>query len=230
MELDSYMKNIVSTTVGSVIPRNTDICKKKKSIKQIKEDVYDLLDVEEIIEEFRKSYTSKLQEYVNLINKLENVEKKRVNKMLADLKFITKEIAMKQLINSNLEGLASYLARLKVTFLTKDMVIAKKILIKFTKQKDMNLYYVKDEIEDFSSKLDQLEKVYMKFIHTINSISRSLEHRVLLNHDGVHKIDSMRVLVAKQSEMLYHIRCTFIELCNELKDKECKKLLKDFDL
>ena len=231
---DAYVESIVKTTVGSVINSgcsNDEICKKKKSLNKLKEEIFNLLDVEDVVEEFRNSYTVKLKDNLEILKSVPGYEKKRVNKALADLKFLTKEVEMKHLINSNLESLSSYLARLKVTILTKDAKVTKKLLSKFLNEKDLNLDYVEDEIYDFSVKLDDLEKAYLRFIDLVNSIINSLEHRVLLNHEGVHKIDKLRGLVVKQKEMLFHVECMFKEICCDLsKVKECKKVLAEFGL
>lgn len=226
------MNNIVNTTVGSVMPKNEPlVSRKKKSINKVKEEVYELLDIEETVDSFKQSYTGKLQEHIAIFKSLEDIEKKRLNKLLADLKFLTKEISIKHLINSNLEGLASYLARLKVTLLTKDVAVTKRILHKFVKQKDMNIDYISDEIDDFSLKLDQLETVYMKFIDMVNSISRGLENKVHLNHDGVHRIDDLRKLVLKQRELLFNISDNLKIICTDLaKIRSCKKVLKELGL
>lgn len=232
VELDSYMEKIVTTTVGSVIPKvQLKISKKKKSIHKIKEEVYDIVDVEDLVLSFRQSYTAKLKDHMDMFKALENFELKRVNKLVADLKFLTKEISMKQLINSNLEGLAAYLARLKVTILTKDLKVIKRILNKFVKQKDLNLEYVSEEIRDFSVKLDNLENTYMKFIDMVNLISVGLENKVLLSHEGVHKIEDLRNVVVKQTELLYHISERFKDVCLELRKlRGCKKLMSEVGL
>jgi len=223
------MTNIVNTTVGSVIPRGNfnGISKKRKSINTIKEEVYNLLDVEEQVRDFRRTYTERLKTHSQFFSLLNEAEKKMINKSLADLKFLTKEVEIKSLINNNLEGLGCYLARLKVTLLTKDVKVSKRIMHKFTKQKDMNLTHIMEEIVDFNRKLDLLEKSYLKFVDVVNAITNSLEHKVLLNHEGVYKIEELRKLSVKQKELLYHIGKNFCEISRDLlNDKECRKKLK----
>lgn len=231
-ELDRYMENILITTVGSVMPRNQGVVSmKQRPINLIKEDVYNFLDVEDTVKAFTDSYTSKMKEHMSFFKLISDPEKRIVNKCLASLKFATKEVNMKQLINSNLEGLACYLARLKVIQLTKDAVAAKKILEKFVKQNDLNLGYVAEEIADFSLKLEELEKSYLKFIDTINSISTGLENKMMLNHSGVLMIQDMKNLAVKQKEMLWNIETTFFETCKELKKaKTCAMVLKGLGL
>ncbi|MBW3014815.1 hypothetical protein KY330_00165 [Candidatus Woesearchaeota archaeon] len=232
MEIDKYLNNVVNTTVGSIIQKpEPQICKKRRSIQRIKDEAYDLIDIEEAITEFKNSYKLKLAEYSSKIKQAPFSEKTMINKALTNLNYLTKEIAMKQLINSNIEGLTSYLARLKVTILTKDVKVSKKIFYKFTKQKDMNILFLMKEIDDLNVKLDELEKTYLKFIDIVNCVSENLEHRVLLTHEGVHTIDKIRDCVVKQKELIYHVGKLFCEVSRQLlNDKECRKMLKQVSI
>jgi hypothetical protein len=228
-ELNSYMKDIVKTTVGSVMKKDEPcIDKKKKSINCIRAEVYEIDVVEDILKEFNETYTPNLSKLSESFQYLDISEKKRINSLLGDLKFLINEIKLKSIINDNLISLSCYLARLKVTLLTKDKDLGKKIVTKFLKQKDMNLNYMIDEINDFEKKLSLLEQVYLKFIDTINGIGNGLENKISLNHSGVHSIDKLRNITFKQKEILYHIGINFVDITkNMLHDKDYRRLLKD---
>ncbi len=176
-------------------------------IRQVRDKVFDLENIEELMPSFYTSIKSQIS--ITKFKKLSEREKKQTNNALAKLKFLYDGLILKQRISDNLEGLACYLGRLKVNTLTKDYRVTRKILYKFLQQDDMNLNFISADIDDFRKKLITLKRNY-----------KILSKKFNIKNNNIQQLSD---LCRKQKQLHKNITKIFNSLKTELKkDKKCR--------
>ncbi|MFH1849007.1 MAG: hypothetical protein ABH879_02360 [archaeon] len=203
--------------------KNSRISRKRKTIKQMRAEVEDLLGMEELLSRFEREC---LRRYVSLSEEhlKDRADRKRVDDALVKLSLLHSQIAEKTRINDNLELLAYYLPRLKTLKITKDAKEASRIFDKFLNQNRRgNLHALIAEIRAFELKLNETRDAYKAFSATLKSYPSSLEGLLEMNNKHLYYLSGLYGHWRKQKELAFHIGSTFREISSELlRDRDIK--------
>lgn len=195
--------------------------KDPRKIQDLKDQAFEMDDVDELINKSPVNFDKKS---ISLMNKEDSI---KILRSINNIKVIQNNVEIKQNINDNIQGLACYLSRLKVSMLRRDKEVTSQIIKKFLQQKDMNLLFLMKEIGDFNSQIDDLKSHY-HFLSELSKNSHLLEVSSLVDHDKAKsQIKDLYSINNKQRELLFHVGQNFLHITRELDSKLKKQLQKD---